>query len=431
MAGTTSRSVTALLTVIVLVAACNSSSTSPTPSLSSAAVPPTTPAPIATPTATPQATARPSPFADTWVRAGVFNDKDRVVTHLAPLGTGEVLVVGADNVCGVASDGSDSAEIGDPFTGNWSNTARLPSRRVSPVLVGLTDGRAVVTGGMTGENEGAIAKSGTLVFDPATRTWSTSGLLNTARIDPAATPLRDGRVLVAGGLLIGKALDGRALDGAELWDPKRGTWSRTGALSGPRIGPVAVTLTDGTVLVVGGLPSWDADVERTTAELYDPATGHWTLAGTLAAPRSGFSLVALPDGDALVVGGMLTRTVTEDGETFFPREAAASAERFDGATHTWSTTQSRATDSSGNAAAALKDGRVLAFGRTDAEIYDPAKGTWSATSPIPDGRSAASALLLDDGSVLVGGGWSEWPNPEATPSCPVANAQVWRFIPGS
>jgi len=421
------RKLPVLLTVVGLVAAC-ATGASTSPSASMGAGQSASLAPSTLPSALPSATARPTPVADAWVRAGVLTD-DRVVPHLALLGTGEVLVVGADNVCEVASDGSDSAEVGDPLAGEWSMTARLPSRRVGPVVVALADGRALVTAGMTGENEGAIAKSSTVVFDPATRKWASSGLLNTARINPAAAVLRDGRVLVAGGLLIDGTHDPRGLDSSELWDPTHGTWSRTGSLAGPRIGAVAATLADGSVLVVGGFPSWGPDVERTTAETYDPATGRWTSAGTLAAPRGGFSLVALQDGGALVVGGTRTRTVTEDGETVYPREGTASAERFDAASRTWSRTSDMAKVAGGAAAVTMRDGRVLVVAGTDAETYDPATGTWSATIPIPDGRNDASAVLLDDGSVLVAGGWSVWV-PD-TPSCPDALSQVWRFVPGS
>ena len=418
------RRLPVLLTVVGLVAACaTGASTSPPASMGagqSASLAPST-----LPSALPTATARPTPVADAWVRAGALND-DRVVPHLVLLGTGEVLVVGADNVCEVAIDGSDSAEVGNPLIGEWSMTARLPSRRVGPVVVALADGRALVTAGMTGENEGAIAKSSTVVFDPATRKWSSSGLLDTARINPAAAVLRDGRVLVAGGLLIDGTHDPRGLESAELWDPTRGTWSRTGSLAGPRIGAVAVTLTDGRALVVGGLPGPSAEeVARTTAETYDPATGRWTSAGTLAAPRAGFSLVALQDGGALVIGGSPT-WVFDARRT---GEGTASAERFDAASRTWSRTNDMAKPAAGAAAVTMQDGRVLVVAGTDAEIYDPATGTWSATRPIPDGRNDASAVLLDDGSVLVAGGWSVWV--PGTPSCPDPLSQLWRFVPGS
>jgi hypothetical protein len=367
---------------------------------------------------------------DAWVKAGAFTDR-RVVTHLARLRTGEVLAVGADNVCGVATDGSDTAEIGDPVTGKWKVTDRLPSRRVGPVLVALADGRALVTGGNTGESEGAIAKSSTVVFEPAKRRWSSSGLLNTARSDLASTVLLDGRVIVAGGLYLDRSNAGRALDSVELWDPTTGKWSPTGSLSAPRLGAAAATLTDGTVLLLGGLPSWGADVERTTAETFDPATGHWSPAGTLAAPRGGFSLVALPDGGALVVGGAITKTVIEDGESFHPHDPATSVERYDPVAHAWSATNSLNRVPKGTTAVAMRDGRVLAVSGTDTEIYDPVSGTWSDTASIPGGRNDGSSVALSDGSVLVGGGWSKWPDTGDIPSCPEANPQLWRFVPGA
>jgi len=200
-------------------------------------------------------------------------------------------------------------------------------------------------------------------------------------------------------------------------------------MSAPRIGGAGVTLTDGTVLVVGGLPSWGGEVELTTAETYDGTSGHWSPAGILAAPRGGFSLLALPDGGALVVGGALTRTVTEEGEVFHPHHPAANAERFDPVSRTWSPTKD--VKLGGGTAVTMRDGRVLVVGGKLGRIYDPSTGTWSATKPIPDGRHDASALLLQDGSVLVGGGWSVSPDPYSTPSCPDANPQAWRFVPGS
>lgn len=108
------------------------------------------------------------------------------------LGTGEVLVVGSDNICMPATGGSDSVEIGDPQTSVWDMTTSLRSPREVPVLVALHDGRALLTGGETGEDGGPSAYSSTYVFDPKDRSWSRSGLLNTARTELAAAVLADG-----------------------------------------------------------------------------------------------------------------------------------------------------------------------------------------------------------------------------------------------
>lgn len=418
------RPLAVIIGFVLLLVACTATgaptaSPTGTPTMPPAGTP--TVPPAGTPTAgmpSSSATHGPSPSPAAWVPAGAFNDR-RVVTQFARIGTGEVLVVGADNGCQVESPGSDTVESGDPWTATWRSIASLPSPRNGPVLVALADGRALVTGGATGEY---VAKSSTVVFDPVTRRWSSSGLLNTARIDPGVALLADGRVLAAGGLLVTNAWEPRDLDTTEIWDPTTGIWSRAADLSVTRLGPAAVTLADGRVLVVGGLPTNGADEARPSAEVYDPATGRWTQAGKLTAPPIGLSVVglsvvALPDGGALAVrrdaGGGLV------------------GERFDAANGTWARTADVGipTAKGRPTTVAMRDGRVLVVAGTFGAIYDPMTGTWTPTTAIPDGRNDASALLLDDGSVLVGGGWSEWV-PD-TPSCPTPIQQLWRFVPGT
>src|SRR4051794_15846466 len=204
------------------------------------------------------ASSNPSPHgAARWLDAGSLREA-RNATNLAVLGSGEVLVVGSDyqtswlSSCGAATNGSDSVEIGNPLKPVWTKTTSLRTPREAPGVVGLQDGRALVTGGETGENDGNVSYSSTYVFDPADQTWTRSGLLNAARSNPTAVLLADGRVLVAGGRYIDKSHALRILDSTELWDPKSGTWSRSGRLHSPRIGAAAVVLADGRVLIVGG-----------------------------------------------------------------------------------------------------------------------------------------------------------------------------------
>ena len=48
---------------------------------------------------------------------------------------------------------------------------------------------------------------------------------------------------------------------------------------------------------------WTHNDAHTHAELFDPATGLFTATGTLNTPRAYPVVVALDDGDALVIGG--------------------------------------------------------------------------------------------------------------------------------
>ena len=434
------------IVVSILVAACGSAP-SPTPITTPPPAGPPAPSTPALASMSPSGSVAPTADAAVWLDAGDLREP-RNATNVVVVGTGEVLVVGSDyqtswgSACGAATSGSDSVEIGNPEKGVWKKTTSLPSRREAPVLVALRDGRALLTGGETGENDGNVAYSSTYVFDPADRSWTQSGLMNTARSNPAAVLLADGRVLVAGGFYNDRT-QARVLDSSELWDPVSGTWTRTGRLAGTRWGASAVTLEDGRVLIVGGVASQEsAPIEQASAEIYDPDSGRWTSAGTLATARSGFVLVALSDGGALVAGGL-----GDLATTGLPR--LSTVERFDPGANRWSAAEDLPFPVVGASGIRLADGRVLLAGGSvrepelidadagtfvsgftaDAALFDPETGAWTATAPMPSPRAGASVVLLADGSAVFAGG-SAYEGP-GTPPCPEAHPQVVRYVPGS
>jgi hypothetical protein len=380
-----------------------------------------------------------------WLNAGKLHEA-RNRAHVVIVAKGKVLVVGSDNVCMPASGGSDSVELGDPMTIRWKKVASLRSPREGPALVALHDGRALVTGGSTGEEAGPASYSSAYVFGPAKNTWTKTGLMSSARSALSAAVLDDGRVLVAGGYYADPAhgnLPAPVLDSSELWDPATGDWSTTGRMAHARFGASAVTLSDGRVLILGGSASLEtAPVERNSAEIYDPASGRWSPAGSLAQARIAPSLVALSDGGALVVGGLISEPPDDFGVFQHP---TTSVERFDALTGAWSRTADVSVAAIGQAAIRLSDGQILVAGgdvtvnepdldttpaalTKVAEIYDPTSGTWHGTAALPRPRSGASAVLLDDGTVLLVGGIKTL-NPDDTPSCPVPDPDVWRFVP--
>src|SRR5437016_3523157 len=73
-------------------------------------------------------------------------------------------------------------------------------------------------------------------------------------------------------------------------------WSFTGKLNEPRSFPSVTTLQDGRVLVAGGSGSYDDYVPIASAELYNPATGKWTITGSLVSEYDAGSLTLLADG---------------------------------------------------------------------------------------------------------------------------------------
>ena len=96
---------------------------------------------------------------------------------------------------------------------------------------------------------------------------------------------------------------------AELFNPTNSTWITTGALNFPRFYHTATLLANGKVLVTGGMSSntYPATILN-SSELYDPATGLWTITGPLHEARYNHTATLLPSGKVLVTGGQVTFT---------------------------------------------------------------------------------------------------------------------------
>jgi N-acetylneuraminic acid mutarotase len=162
----------------------------------------------------------------------------------------------------------------------------------------------------------------------------------------------------------------------------------------------ATLLADGRVLVVGG--------GTPVAEIYDPETGDWTETGSLVEERESFTSTLLPDGRVLVSGGFF-RT---EFQQFFSR---SSCEVYDPATGIWSLTGGLSNSRHDHTATLLRNGKVLAVAGgtaagnlvtfvSSAELYDPETGNWTATGETIEARYTHTATLLPSGKVLVAGG---------------------------
>src|SRR5271165_2939108 len=290
------------------------------------------------------------------------------------LPSGQILIAG----------GGNPTEVYNPMTGQWTLTGALHTDRLEHTATHLPSGKVLVAGGWWGQ---FLTLASTEVYDPVTGQWTPTGLLHTARFAHTATLLPSGTVLVAGG---GDWNAAAPFASAELYDPATGQRTLTGALNTARTDHTATLLPSGKVLVAGG------DNSLTTfasAELYDPATGQWTLTGALNTARTDRTATLLPSGKVLVVGGS-TKPVGGD--------YLDTAEVYDSATGQWTLTGALHTARADHTATLLPSGQVLVAGGfggsplsqlslASTEVYNPAMGQWVLTAALNTPREYHTA----------------------------------------
>lgn len=176
-------------------------------------------------------------------------------------------------------------------------TARLSLKNYPRVFVG-PDGKVASVG----------SERQTRFLD-TTGTGSWTGgptRLGGKRVYAGAVLYDDGKIMIAGGAETVGDVPTMTAEVLDLNSAKR-AWRWTEPMSYARKHANATLLPDGTVLVTGGSSSKvfnDAAGAIYAAELWDPATGKWTVLASAAVPRVYHSsALLLPDGRVLSAGG--------------------------------------------------------------------------------------------------------------------------------
>ncbi len=241
--------------------------------------------------------------------------------------------------------------------------------------------------------------------------WTFTGSLDNGRFGHTATSLQDGKVLVVGGggfPCFGGGCYSTVNGTAELYDPAHGNWSLAGSLGQRRVGHTATLLPNGEVLVVGGFdygyPHWSFAYVN-SAEIYNPTTGGWRFTG-----NPGFSYVA-NSATLLTSGKVLVVFVS------YPPIQDVTAKLYDPTTATWSSTQAP-TDF--GTVKTLFNGKVLSVSSNSSQLYDPTSGHWTSLAGFKIIGGIYTATLLNNGRVLITGN---------APNTPTMHAEL--FDPAS
>lgn len=206
---------------------------------------------------------------------------------------GRLLFIGGQD-SGDFRDAVRTVKAYDHATNTWTVLPSLVEERWYPGLARLADGRLLAMGG--GQRPNAQRTPTCEIFDPGNPGWTTTGSMSNPSDYPPSVLLYNGQVL-------------RSWWPPQLFDVMTGLWTTTGSmLQTDRFWPghcdhTLVVLPDGRACAVGIYRG--SLMNPTMIELYDPATGAWSLGANAAVTRSQPEVVMLPTGQVFVAGGKL------------------------------------------------------------------------------------------------------------------------------
>ena len=224
--------------------------------------------------------------------------------------------------------------------------------------------------------------------------WTTNSPLIAPRWSHTATLMTNGTVLIAGGIIYNMDGNFANTNECEIYDPVAGSPALTESMNDYRDSQKATLLPNGQVLVSGG-------GSDSTSETYDPGSGTWINFVNMNEERQVHVSLLLTNGLVLAAGGYDDNMGVD----------TASAELYDPTSQAWTTIAPMPYAADTFAGVVLNNGTVLVCGGssnsgfiTNAALYYPISQTWSNIPGMNEARSGHTATLLANGRVLVEGG---------------------------
>lgn len=287
-----------------------------------------------------------------------------------------------------------------------------------------THGDLVIAGGI-GNTLGTIGSSE--FYQQSTGKFFPTGSLSNKLAGVQSTSLSGGAsaALVAGGSNLEASLSvttgiltftSHTVGSAALYDALTGRFAATGKMVSPRAFAATARLADGTVLIAGGFDAFA--MPSKFAQIYHPSTGEFTATtGQLHVPRALATAALLPNGKVLVAGGMVDKysMTTTTAEIYDPATGnfTVLASKMPASLAGMSATMIRGCECQLDNHLLLADGVFgfisegshYVFTNAVAVTFNPVTYKFAETATLPsDPRLFHSATLLPGGRVLLAGG---------------------------
>jgi hypothetical protein len=224
------------------------------------------------------------------------------------LPNGRVLVAGGFITTDVSTGPTATAEIYYPDVGVWALTGSMPNAADNHTATLLPDGNVLVAGGFAN----GVYLNTAAIYVSTAGAWIPLPNMPLRRALHTASLLHDGRVLIAGGVnqtgVLCKTLlfDPTRLNTGNPWVNGPDIKDASDSTCAPTHSHAATPLKDGRVLLTGGT---DGVSETNDTYLYTPDSGigSWQnvtyLGNPINAKRFGHSAMLTPNGKVMIMGG--------------------------------------------------------------------------------------------------------------------------------
>ncbi|MFC2018976.1 Kelch repeat-containing protein [Chloroflexota bacterium] len=196
----------------------------------------------------------------------------------------------------------DVVEVYDTTQDSWKRVKPLSFARWNQMAAAFEQ-KIYVFGGLTGVGDKRESINTVEIYDPIADSWS-RGPSIPERKQGAAVAILQGKIYLAGGLIVSGGLGGAITNTVHVYDIATGKWDKAASMKIARTAAKA-TVIDGKIYVVGGA----ADSRPINSiEVYDPTVNLWEIKHSMQKPRSAHCVESV-GRKIIIIGGMTSTSI--------------------------------------------------------------------------------------------------------------------------